>query len=288
MTKPADISPVRQLCWSIRRELWENHSIYLAPLAVAVLIVIGSPSHLPAGMNGLDPAQQHEQIEELYVLASLLLMFTTLVVAFYYCLEAFQSERRDRSILFWKSLPVSDVITVLAKASIPLFLLPFATFVFTVVTHVLMLLLGSIRLGLEGAGFATLWNAVPVLPLWSVLFYHLMAGHGIWYAPFYGWLFLVSAWARRAPLLWATLPPLALSLVERIAFNTSHFVTLLTYRFMGSPADARVMAHPMSMETLMPATPMQFLSSAGFWFGLAFFTACLGAAVHLRHQRGPV
>jgi ABC-2 type transport system permease protein len=288
MTKPAAISPLRQFYWSILRELWEHRSIYVAPLAVAVLIVIAAPFHVPAGVTAVNRAIPHDQIEEPYVIAALLLMFTTILVAFYYCLEAFQSERRDRSILFWKSLPVSDLITVLSKASIPLFVLPFATFVVTAVTHVLMLLLGSIRLGMEGAGFATLWKAVPVLQMWSVLFYHLMAGHGIWYAPFYGWLLLVSAWARRAPLLWATLPLLALSLLERIAFNTSHFVSLLAYRFMGAPAGSTAMAHPMSLETLIPPTPMEFLNSPGFWFGLAFFTACLGAALYLRRQRGPI
>ena len=288
MTKAVEISPIRQYYWSIKRELWEHRSIYVAPLAVALMIVIGSPFHLPEGLNALDPAGQQYQIEEPYVLAALLLMFTTIVVAFYYCLEAFQSERRDRSILFWKSLPVPDLTTVLAKASVPLFILPLAAFVVTAGTHVLMLLLGSIRLGLQGAAFTTLWNAVPLLHMWSVLFYHLIAGHGIWYAPFYGWLLLVSAWARRAPLLWATLPLLALSLVERIAFNTSHFVGMLAYRFMGEPAGSTAMAHPMSMETLTPPTPMEFLRSPGFWFGLAFCTACLGAALYLRRQRGPV
>src|SRR6516164_1552748 len=137
MTKPAVISPLRQFYWSIKREIWEHRSIYVAPLAVAALIVIASPFHLPVGVNAVNRAIQHDQIEEPYVLAALLLMFTTILVAFYYCLEAFQSERRDRSILFWKSLPVSDLITVLSKASVPLLILPFATFVVTVVTHVL-------------------------------------------------------------------------------------------------------------------------------------------------------
>jgi ABC-2 type transport system permease protein len=274
MTRP-DISIVWQLYWSLRRELWENRSILVAPAAVVVLIIIGSAIsvfRLPGRVNALDPSQHHEVIEQPYEFAALLLMFITLVIAFYYCLEAFQSERRDRSILFWKSLPVSDHTTVIAKASVPLLILPLVTFAATVVTHVFMLLLGSA------------WRVVPVLPMWTGLFFHLVAGHGLWYAPFYGWLLLVSAWARRAPLLWATLPLLALGLVERIAFNTSHFASLLVSRFAGAPAEARV-ADPMSMTSL---APMQLLNSPGFWLGLAFYVACLAAAAHLRRERGPV
>src|SRR3954465_3543964 len=109
--------------WSVRRELWENRSIYLVPAVIGFLIVLASmiPSfHLPFTMDLLDPAQQHELIEAPYMFASLLLMFVTVLIAIYYCVEAFQGERRDRSILFWKSMPVSDVTAVASKACIPL------------------------------------------------------------------------------------------------------------------------------------------------------------------------
>lgn len=279
MKQTADFSFGEHLYWSLLREIWENRSIYMAPAAVAVVIIIGSAIgtfQLPGRINMLDPVQQHEVIEQPYEFASLLLMFTNVVIAFYYCLEAFQGERRDRSILFWKSLPVSDLTTVVAKACVPLFVLPIVTFVATVVAHFFMLSLGSA------------WHLVPVLPMWWGLLFHLVAGHGLWYAPFYSWLLLVSAWARRAPLLWATLPLLALSLVERIAFNTSHFATLLASRFMGAPVEGRMMVdHPPSMAAFSTAT-MQYLNSPGLWIGLAFCAACLGGAIHFRRQRGPV
>ena len=60
-----------------------------------------------------------------------------------------------------------------------------------------------------------------------LLLYHLVTVHALWYAPFYGWLLLVSGWARRAPFLWAALPLLAIGVVEKIAFNTSHFAAML-------------------------------------------------------------
>ena len=80
----------------------------------------------------LDPAQQHDTIEQPYDVAALLLMVTAFIVAVFYCLDALHGERRDRSILFWKSLPVSDLTTVLSKASIPLVVLPLIIFAITV------------------------------------------------------------------------------------------------------------------------------------------------------------
>src|SRR5579864_7071220 len=123
------ISQTRPFYWSVRRELWENRSIYIAPLAVAVAFLFGfliSMVHLPDKMRAalaLDPMQQREIIERPYNMAALLLMGTYLFVAAFYCLDALQGERRDRSILFWKSLPVSDLTTVLSKASSPFVIL---------------------------------------------------------------------------------------------------------------------------------------------------------------------
>jgi len=290
---PANISPLRRFYWSVRRELWENRSLYLAPLAVAVLILAASligTIHLSDKLRdaSLDPAQQHELIEQPYTLAALLLMFTTFVVGVFYCVDALQGERRDRSILFWKSLPVSDLTTVLAKASIPFVVLPLVTFAITVVTQAIMLALGSARLLGSDAGTAALWSHVSLFQMSGMLLYHLVAVHSLWWAPLWGWLLLASAWARRAAFLWAALPLLAIGLLEKIAFNTSHFAALLGYRFTGGPEDAASSGNAMSMAALTPASPGQFLTSPGLWMGLAFAAACLAAAVRLRRYREPV
>ena len=285
----ANISPMRRFYWSVRRELWENRYLYLAPLAVAALIVVGFALglvHLPYKLraaSALD-AMQQQRIEQPYTFAALLLMFTMFLVAMFYCLDALYGERRDRSVLFWKSLPVSDLTTVLAKASIPFVAIPLGTWVITVVTHSIMLLLASASL--LGTGLSV-WSHVSFRQMEWILFYHLVVGHGFWYAPFWGWLLLVSAWSRRAPYLWATLPLLAVGLVEKIAFNTSHFGGWLAYRFMGG-LDATPPHHSaMTMAALTP-TPAQFVTSPGFWFGLALAAACLTAAVRLRRYREPI
>src|SRR5262249_45925548 len=131
---PSEISASRSMYWALRRELWENRSIYIAPLAVACVFLLGflltGAHHLPQKMRAVsatDPLQLRHQIEEPYDIVAAALMGTFLFVAVFYCVECLQRERRDRSILFWKSLPVSDLTTVAAKASIPFVVLPLLT-----------------------------------------------------------------------------------------------------------------------------------------------------------------
>ena len=158
----------RPIYWSVRRELWENRSIYVAPVAVAGLILFGfliSLIRLPAKMRAalaLDPLARHQSILQPYEFAALAIMATTFLVAVLYCLDALHGERRDRSILFWKSLPVSDRTTVLAKAAVAMVVIPLLTFVITVGTQAVMLLLGSLALAGSGMSVSMLWTEVPL------------------------------------------------------------------------------------------------------------------------------
>src|SRR5438132_6067909 len=111
VTAPAAISPTRPMYWSVRRELWENRSIYIAPLAVAALYMLGfliSLMWLPHSMREVaahHPAPQLVELAMPYGHATWLLLVTALLVGIFYSLDALHGERRDRSILFWKSLP---------------------------------------------------------------------------------------------------------------------------------------------------------------------------------------
>jgi ABC-2 type transport system permease protein len=291
---PAVIPATRCMYWSVRRELWENRSIYIAPLAVAALFLFGfliSTIRLPGKMraaSALSPMQQHNLMAQPYLIAAGLMMLTTLVVGVFYCLDALYGERRDRSILFWKSLPVSDLTTVLSKAITPVVILPLVTFAITVVTQWIMLLVSTAVLLGSGLSAATLWTHASLFQTWLMLLYHLLTVHGLWYAPIYGWLLLVSGWARRAPFLWAALPLLAIGVVEKIAFNTSHFGAMLANRMLGGGDGGDFITGYLSMDPLMHFTPGEFLISPGLWVGLAIAAAFLAATVRLRRNQGPI
>jgi len=283
VTAPAVITASRRMYWSVRRELWEHRSIYIAPLAAAAVFLL-------AFLTGLtiSPVHRHEPLDMPYEFAAAVIMGTGFIVGIFYSLEALYGERRDRSILFWKSLPVSDLNSVLAKFAIPLVILPLLSFTIAVVTQFVMLLLSSaFQLG-SGLSVGTLGARMSFFHMSLMLLYHILTVHGLWYAPIYGWLLLVSAWAPRAPFIWAFLPPFVIWGVEKIAFRTSHFLGMLRYRLTGPEPSTTTVRHGNLMDMLSALTPAQFFSTPGLWIGLAIAAIFLAAAVRLRRYREPI
>jgi ABC-2 type transport system permease protein len=283
----------RPLLWSVRRELWENRSIYIAPLIAAGLFLVAYLINMIVvrrrmhGVWPFNPAHQKMMLTAPFEIAAALIMVTAFIVGIFYLLDALYGERRDRSILFWKSLPVSDVTTVLAKLIIPMAILPLLSFVVTVAAQFVALLLGSVVLagtGLVGA----LWTHSSFIHVSLVMLYHIVTVHGLWYAPFYAWLLMVSAWAPRAPFIWAFLPPVAIYGVERIAFNTSYFLSVMQHRLMGPPPHSPLPPGSTVMDEMAAMTLGQFLSEPGLWVGLAIAAVFLAGAVWLRRNRGPI
>jgi ABC-2 type transport system permease protein len=289
----ADASP-RPLYWSVRRELWENRSIYIAPLIVAAVVLFSfmiSTIRLSDKMRGLaalDMAKQRMVVLTPYSLAASVILLSGFIVGAFYCLDALNSERRDRSILFWKSMPVSDRTTVLSKASIPLVVLPLICFAVALTTQTIMLLLSSMVLAGSGLSPAIVWTRLPLLQMTVVMFYGL-AAHALWYAPLYSWLLLVSAWARRAAMLWAVLPFVVIGVFAKVALGVSLFDAVLKYRLLGAMVEAfdvNAISNPITRVSQLE--PLKFLSSPGLWIGLLLAAAFLAAAVRLRRKREPI
>src|SRR5438552_8793810 len=130
----------KQFYSSVQRELWESRSIYIAPVSVAGLFLFGFLINAVRGPQRLG-------IERPYDFVALMLMAISFLVAVFYCLDALYGERRDRSILLWRSMPVSDGTAVLSKMSIAVVVVPLVTFAITVTTHNTMLLLTIAILG---------------------------------------------------------------------------------------------------------------------------------------------
>src|SRR5260370_7003380 len=219
-----------------------------------------------------------------YDIAAMMLIFTAFIIGVFYCLDVLYGERGEGSMLFWKSLAVSDLTTVLSKVSVPLVVLPLVSFAIIVMTQFVMLLISTAALLPSGLA-ATTWTNFNLFQQSLVLLYGLIA-IALWHAPIYGWALLVSGWARRATFLWAVLPLLAIAFFERITFNTSHFAEMLGNRLMGfAPEAFAFTGHTIDSPQL---TPGRYLSSPGLWIGLAFAAAFIVAAVLLRRYRVPL
>ena len=287
------LSRPRLFYWSVRRELWENRSIYIAPLAVAALVLFGfllgtaHPPHIHTD-GALDAAHRAELREIPYDVAAVALIVVSMLVGVFYCLGALHGERRDRSILFWKSLPVSDVVAVLAKASIPLIVLPAVAFVVILVTQLIMFLLSTVVLLAQGTSVAPLWVQDPVFSNFAVLPYGLVV-LSLWYAPVYGWLLLVSAWARRTPILWAVAPVIGLAVVEKLALGTSYVGDLVKNRLHGGFSEAFAIQPGGEMHIdLVRPDPIKFLGAPDLWIGLVVAAAFIAGAVWLRRRGEPI
>lgn len=301
---PATIPPMRLLYWSVRRELWENRWLYLAPLGVAAVFLIGffiSTVHLPAALksmemvgaqhqnNGISGRLEGHLLAGPYDIAGALMMALAILMSIFYSADALHGERRDRSILFWKSMPVSDTTTVLAKASIPIVVVPLFVCALAFVMWWIMLLASSAALLGRGVSPALLWTELPLFQMWGLLIWHIVAAHAIWPAPLYCWLLLVGGWARRAVLLWAALPVLVIGVLEKLVFNTSHFAMLVGGRLIGSSAAITyVPDHGFPTSPMTHITAERFLGSPGLWLGFLVCAVFLIAAIRLRRSRGAI
>jgi len=292
------IASTRPFYWSVRRELWDNPSIYVAPLVAAGVVLLGTlltSYRLPQMRRSallLEDAAKRAAIETHYDVAAMMIMFTAFIVAIFYTLDALHGERRDRSILFWKSMPVSDRTTVLAKAFIPLVVLPLLTFVIVEATHLIILLISSAALASSGLA-GTTWRLLPIFRLSVILLYGLVTS-ALWATPLYGWLLLVGSYARRATFLWAILPWLALCAIEKIVLGTTYLTRIVGERVTGNFEGAFVVvhypkdAHVPIVDRLTQLDPLKFLSNPGLWIGLIVAAAFVAGAIQLRRHRGPL
>ena len=269
----------------VRRELWEHGSLFWAPLAMALMIIVVSlVSGMVKGSVDIDLGEDRP-LPELFgdaekqrgifslVMAGLVLpqLLVAFVVVFFYLLDCLFTERRDRSILFWKSLPVSDAKTVLSKLFVALVAVPLWSWVLSLVVGLVVFgVLAAQVSGTPAAGLGT-WHGGTWLTVQAAML-GKMAIAALWYLPVAGWLLLVSVLAKRAPFLWATLPFLVLSLAERIALGSNEVGALVAQRLFGF------------REEVSAIGEFPLLASPGLWIGVAVGAALVYAAIRVRQR----
>ena len=278
------MSPLSNFYWSLRRELWEHRSITLVPTAVAAVALVSFLVHVvrnpgnPAVMAAMTPAKRAFAVAMPVSMVASVVLLSSFIVGIFYALDALHAERRDRSVLFWKSMPVSDTVTVLAKVMVTFALLPAIAFIVALATQILMLPIAHSSLPLGDLNLGRM----------TVVMIYGVAIHALWYAPIYAYLLLVSAWAPRAPLLWTILPFLALAAAEKIALGSAFLLAVLRYRVLGAMSEGftpNALHSPITQ--LSQLEPARFFAGPNLWLGLAFAAACIYGAIRLRRHRDP-
>jgi ABC-2 type transport system permease protein len=283
--------------WSVRCELWHSRWIVLGPLAAAIMLLAGylfstlaRPSRFGA-LLALDAVRRHNAIGAPYALAVAMVALGAFPIGMLYSLVALRGERRDRSILFWKSLPVSDETTVLSKAAVVFVVLPVVVFAVTMVVHAAMLMIASGALIVTGGNPVALWRELP-LPGRLVVFLYGIGTLAVQYAPIYAWLLMVSAWATRLAALWAFLPPYGIVIAEKMMFGHSRFEDLLRDLVIGAftrsfALDPSISTMPV-IDRVAQLAPAALFGRPAVWIGLALATVFLSLAIRARRDREPV
>jgi len=215
-------------------------------------------------------------------------MFAVLgIIGFIYALDALYADRRDRSVLFWKSLPLSDTETVLSKFAVAAVVIPLVAAAAAVMAQLIVAVGGSIKLGLTGGDMGVMWMP-QVLGGGAAAVVTLAVVCALWYAPVCAYLLLASAWAPKSPILWASLPPVALIILEKIALNSDYLSRLVNYR-MSAPFEAMFRdtgGDEVAVRSMdIAANIGGLLASPGMLLGLVATAGLLVAVVWVRRYR---
>ena len=308
--------------YMLRREIWEHRAFVVVPLVLATMfavghffllaktVSIGTDSYLNHGIaDFIDEWAWADQDDRKSIMGMVMsawfipFLITLGVMTIFYLLDALFSDRKDRSILFWKSLPITDTATVLSKVMTAAIVAPLITIGWVFALHISLLLMFSVVVwGYGASAWDLVWAPMPFLDIYLFYAYVVIAA-ALWFAPVWGWLLLASAWARRAVFLWATLPILALVLSELYLFETTRVWSMVIYRIswgFGIHAFNRDIPFDISMggygqETLdvqgsilsLPA-PQQFFSSIDMYQGLITAALFIGGAIWLRRYRDEI
>jgi ABC-2 type transport system permease protein len=296
----------------IRREFWEHRALWMAPLAIAAALLLAAATfgHFRLDIQDEQALQHGNTLPYLYefaLLGSALPFFlAAAILSSAYLLDCLYAERRDRSILFWRSMPVSDARTVLVKLLVGLVIVPLAAFALAALTSVLasaILVLRNHALAANAAG-AMPWHDLAWLRMQSVMLYGLVAAL-LWYAPFAAYLMLISVWARRSPYAWAFIPPVLLVILEHLEFGTNYVGRVLdggfselmhlAFRFdspgaivaagAAEPADGPINVQLGGGSELLGLTPLHLLASPRLLLGLLAAALMIAAAIRLRRFR---
>ncbi len=294
--------------WLMRREVWEHKAIWVAPSIVIgclVLLVLTGNVHLGPLGEARDVAvfgevsrdMQMKLLAIVYAGLALVVFMVMGIVAFFYAIDSLYADRRDRSVLFWKSLPLSDVETVLSKFAVAIVVIPLVALAASAVAQLVIAAGGSARLSMSSLPGGLMWEPQALFGGFMVAFLWCVTAM-LWYSPIVGYLMLASAWAPRGPFLWAVLPPVALWVLERVVVGSEHVGDFITdrlfglYRLLGARGEVNAHVdvdgdHDLSEVSNLDlvGSLREFYASPELWLGVVAAALLLAAAIWVRRYR---
>jgi ABC-2 type transport system permease protein len=286
---------------SIKKELWEFKNILTwVPVALAVLIFVIPALNLL--LNDIDTHALFIRLERLVdfqyshspeiekiIFVGLISIFApflvlSTIVQLYYFLTCFYDERRDQSVMFWRSLPVSDELTIMSKLITGALVIPAIFFMVATLVLISILIIALVACIVLSVGYDIslwgVWISSSIISSFSIIWVTLLP-LAIWLLPLFAWLMLASMYAKKAPFLWAVLPVAAVMIVEGIAV---HYLSL-PRPFIGSYLLEYFALAPNNVEPfnvvdgINRLTPIQSIA-AKIDFSTAFMSGILFYAIY--------
>jgi ABC-2 type transport system permease protein len=286
--------------WLVRREFWENRAIWMIPAVIGGFMILAALFGRIDTMSIPLEVPSHTVAEVFLVAVGATFFAVMSIYSTWYLLDCLYADRKDRSVLFWKSLPISDTTTVLSKLATALIVIPAVYFVAADLATVAMAFIISIRASSTVGG--ALWQAGAWLQL-QVLWVYLIVTTALWYLPVAGYLLVVSAWAKRAVMLWSILPPIALILAERWFLGTHALAHEIGVRLLGwvplafhvNPAEPSWVTTVVGRDTIQTPASIwsllnisEFFASPATWIGAGAGAALIVGAIQLRMRRAEI
>ncbi len=294
----------------VKREIWEHRSIYVTPLAIASIVTLGTLAMLMfaggfakeldvaifGASNIASGAERQVALTGFFVGTSWAFLFAAMVLTIFYTLDCLYAERKDKSILFWRSLPVTDAEAVISKLLTAIVVIPVVTVAAVIATHLINLVVTSIWVSVKGADAGHLiWGSVPLMDNWLAALIVTLAS-AIWMSPFVGWFLFVSAYTKRSPLLMAFMPLVLIPLLELIFLRSSVFAEAVFTRrgmiplFRGMDMEGffdedSLHINEEVVSLLAHLDVVQFLTSPSMWAGIIVCALFVTAAIYVRRYR---
>jgi ABC-2 type transport system permease protein len=276
----------------IRREFWEHRVFLWLPLALCVAflvtcVIVGAKFNFDSDSFSFRTNISGNAPGAFAVFTFLLPVAVTglmAVVTFFYLSDSLYADRKDRSILFWKSLPISDAMTVLSKMLVALIVVPLVVYVLSFVTNVLAMLLFKAFTG------AQIFSESLGIGEWLGANLHFLLRIfvlALWYSPIVAIQLLISVSVPRMPLVWTVVPPLALIFGERMFLGTWN-VGMFVVNRLGGPGstDERMnMVFGLHGSPSQGFNPLPMLTHVDLWAGVAVAAVLTYAAILVRRHR---
>jgi len=294
----------------MKREIWEHRSIYVTPIAIAVVVSLVSLAGMVTvsafdkevnialfgATNIAGDAERQAALTVFFLGTSWVFLFALAILTTFYSLDSLYAERKDKSILFWRSLPITDAETVISKLLTAVFVLPLFTVAAIIVTHLVNLVITTGWVIVKGGNAAHLvWGSVTLFDNWAAALIVTVAS-AIWMSPFIGWFLFVSAFTKRSPLLMAFMPLIIVPIIEWIFFRSKIFASAVFGRGEVIPLfremdiehffdEERMQVNEELVSLLAHIDVGKFLLSPSVWVGMVVCGILVTAAIYVRRYR---